>query len=285
MTSHPLVTVACCLLVLAVTPRVGAQETELGGTGVDLDDHVLTVHASYPGGIEVTTGPGTPYDGPRLRCAYFAVDLGGLQVIDFVLADPVVGQSYLWSCWEHGNHPYLEPYDPTYPVVVVHDPTAAQPGPAITTQTVAAYAVEHIAFESPVIATAPATHHVVGVPTWLAVTNRLDYDAVSAQAGPVWATVRPVFRHVVWDLGNGDRHVCVGDATAVWQPDRGERQTTECAYTFESAAAGPFPGSATVIWTIWQQTDQDPTGWEVWGEVALTTAVTFAVAELEAAIN
>ncbi|GJM37758.1 MAG: hypothetical protein DHS20C19_11250 [Acidimicrobiales bacterium] len=272
--------IALCLVLLAWPASAGAQDT-----GIDVDDGVLTVEAAYPGTIDVTSGPGVPYDGPRLRCGYFAVEVGGHQVIDFVAADPIIGETYLWSCWEPGRHPYLEPYDPTYPIVVVHDPTAAQPGPAITTQTVAAFAVERITFEAPVIATAPATHHVVGVPTWLAVTSQLDYDAVSAQAGPVWATVRPVFRDVTWNLGNGDRHVCVGDATNVWRADRGERQATECAYAFESADGGPFPGSATTTWTIWQQTDRNPTGWQIWGEVTLTTDVTFAVTDLQAAID
>lgn len=277
--------VCLVLIVSATATAAGGQDTAPGGTDIDFNDGVLTVDAAYPGTIDVTTDPGVPYDGPRLRCGYFDVRLGGHQVIDFVAAHPTIGDTYLWSCWEPGHHPYLEPYDPIYPVVVVHDPTVAQPGPAITTQTVAAYAVERIAFEAPVVATAPATNHVVGVPTWLAVANQLDYDAVAAQAGPVWAAVRPVFREVTWDLGNGDRRVCAEDATNIWSEDRGERQATECAYTFESADDGPFLGSVTATWTIWQRTNREPTSWRIWGEVALTTPAAFAVTELQAAIN
>lgn len=273
------------VVVLVTAGPVAAGEGARAQTGITVDDDVLVVDAAYPGTLTLTDQPGRPYGGPVLTCAYFSLVFGGLDVFDLVPVAPVRGSSYLWSCWEPGRHPYLEPFRPTYPVVVTYDPATAPPGEAITTPTAAAHALASIDFERPAIATAPSAVHVVGVPSWLAVTSRLDYPTASAEAGPVWATVRPVFRDVTWRFGNGDRVVCVGDATRVWHPGRDDDQTTDCAYAFETSGDGAFDGQATVTWTIWHRTDRHPNDWRVWGVVQLTTDVNFAVTGLEAAIN
>ena len=79
-----------------------------------VDDHVLVVQAASPGTMALTDEPGAPYSGPVLRCAYFDLIIGGVDIIDIIPVTPTIGETYLWYCWEPGNHPYLEPYSPTF---------------------------------------------------------------------------------------------------------------------------------------------------------------------------
>ncbi|MEM7141357.1 MAG: hypothetical protein AAF548_10025 [Actinomycetota bacterium] len=245
-------------------------------------DNTVTVVAAYPGSLTITSDP-APYAGPTLRCGYFDVVTGGQAVIDIVAAIPVAGDTYLFYCWEPGDHPFLDPY-PSYPIVVIYDPQT-DPGPAVTTPIAAQHALDNIVFETPATATAPAVDHIVGVPSWLAVTSELEYAPVTAQAGPVWATVRPEFARATWTFGNGDDPLtCVVDATTRWDPDLVD-QSSDCTHTFETSSDEPFTGEVVITWTIWQQTDRDPTGWSVWREFSLPSPVAFDVVELEAAIN
>lgn len=267
------------VVVLAVG-TVGAQD----GTGVVIVDDTVIVDAAYPGTLTITERPGVPYEGPRLWCAYFALVVGGPTVVDVVPVEPEVGETYLWFCWEPGRHPIREPYSPTYPVVVTYSPTVNPPGEVLTAADAAQYAINRIRFRSPEAALSPADRQIVGVPTWLAVTSQLDYDPVSAQAGPVWATVRPEFRAVTWRFGNGDELVCTDDATTVWRPHDPD-QTSACTHTFSTSGREPYRGSVEVSWTIWHRTHLDPTDWTVFGEVSLSAPVAFPVTELQAVVN
>ena len=190
----------------------------------------------------------------------------------------------MYHCWF--TDPWVDGY-PGYPVVTVYDPAAAPPGPLITTPAAARFALDSIEFAAPSIVTSPAGTQVVGVPSWFAVDSALDYAPASAQAGPVWATVRPVFRDVTWDLGDGTRLVCTDDATTRWDPTGPADQSSECAHTFTRVEPGDQPASiaATVSWTIWQRTDRTAGRWEVWGTVALTTPAVLPVIDLQAVID
>lgn len=266
-------------LILCAAPAAAQN-----GTDITIDDSSVIVDAAYPGSLTVTDSPGMPYTGPQLRCAYFELVIGGSAVIDLVATAPIEGDTYLWYCWEPGRHPILEPYSPTYPVVLVYSPTVNPGGEALTAPDAAQYATDRIDFETPTVALSPATDHIVGVPTWLAVTSRLDYPTVSASAGPVWATVRAEFRRATWQMGNGDVVECTTDATTVWAAAGGP-EGSACTYTFESGDSEPFVGEASVTWAIWQRSNDNPTTWAFFADVSVSAPVPFAVTELQAAIG
>ena len=269
-------------VVLLPGPAAGQEDPPPGGTTTDWDSDTLVVTAATPGTLELTDTPGAPFSGPRIYCAWFGLRIDGSGVEAFRIVDPEVGTTYVFDCWY--TDPWVDPY-PGYPIAAVFDPTVDPPGPLITTPEAARFALDSIQFASPLVVTSPAGAHVVGVPSWFAVASELDYEPASAQAGPVWATVRPVFRDVTWDLGDGDRLVCTVDATTEWEPTGPDTQATACSHTYRTAGDTPAAVSATVHWTVWQQTDRTAGAWAVWGTVSLTTQVDVSVVDLQAAIN
>jgi len=283
-----LVVIALSTLAALVQETPPPDPPDPPGTSVDWADNSLVVQAAAPGTLELTDNPGTPYDGPRIYCSWFELVFQSTDIEANLAADLVVGDGYVYNCWY--TDPWIDPY-PGYPIFVFYDPVVDPPGPVITTPDAARFAVDSIDFEPPIVTTSPAAIHVVGVPSWFAVDSQLSYAAASAQAGPVWATVRPEFRDVTWSLGNGDELVCTNDATRHWDPHaRAESTPSECRYTYE---AGPgrasevarLPASATVHWTVWQRTDRTAGAWVVWGTVSVSTPVDIRVIELQAAIN
>lgn len=268
--------------MLAAGPATAQRS---GSTDITIEEGAVVVEAAHPGSLHITDAPGTPHDGPRLECGWFELVTGGSAEIDVVLVVPEVGETYLWYCWTPGDHPILEPFSPTYPVVLVYEPAVNPSGEVLTSPDAARYATNRIDFARPTIALSPPERQIVGVPTWLSVTSELAPAPVSAAAGPVWATVRPEFAGVTWTMGTGEQVVCTVDAATEWQPGGGDGQHSDCTHTFTSGRRAPFAGSATVTWTIWYQSDEDPSGWTVFDRISLTTPVDFVVAELEAAIS
>jgi hypothetical protein len=264
------------LLPMLVLRPASAQD----GTTTEWSGHTLVVTAAAPGTLALTDTPGAPYEGPRIHCAWFVLAIGGTTLDAVLVADPEVGTTYVYNCWF--TDPWNDRY-PGYPLVAIYDPVVDPPGPLITTPVAARYALDSIQFEAPSVVTSPAGVHVVGIPSWFAVDSRLAYAPASAQAGPVWATVRPVFRDITWDLGGDDRLTCTNDAATVWDPTGPDSQTSDCTHTFTRTR--PTPVSATANWTIWQQTDRTAGAWVVWGTVSLTTPVTLPVIDLQAVID
>lgn len=251
-------------------------------TTTEWGDNILVVTAAAPGTLELTDTPGAPDSGPVIYCAWFELVIGGSTLDPVQLTDPTIGDTYLFNCW------YIDVWAdryPGYPIVAVYDPVVDPPGPLITTPTAARFALDSIEFEVPTVVTSPADVHLVGIPSWFAVDSELDYAPASAQAGPVWATVRPVFRDVTWQLGDGTQLVCTADATTRWDPSGPARQTSSCAHTFRSGAIADAPTTATVHWTVWQRTDRTDGAWVPWGTVELATTVDLTVIDLQAAIN
>lgn len=272
---------AGALVVAAINPGIAVAQDGSPATTTEWDGNSLVVTAAAPGTLELTDDPGAPFDGPVILCGWFAVVLGSVTLDIVHLADPSAGETYVYHCWH--THPWIDPY-PGYPIVAVHDPSAGPPGSLVTTATAARFALDSIEFESAVPITSPPTSAVVGVPTWLAVDSRLDYAPASAQAGPVWATVRPVFRDTTWRLGDGTRIVCTGDSTTRWRPSGPDDQTSSCAHTFSSIPADTAT-TVTVHWTVWQRTDRTDGAWTSWGTVSVTTPLDLEVLDLEAVIN
>lgn len=269
-------------LSIPVRPVAAQDEAPPPGTTTIWEDPTLIVTAATAGTLELTETPGAPSTGPVHHCAWFALRITSTTVIAVQIAAPTVGETYLFHCWL--SDPWTD-HHPAYPIVTVYDPAVDPPGPLVTTPVAARHALASIEFERPGIVTSPAATQVVGIPTWFAVDSRLDYSPASAQAGPVWATVRPVFRDVTFDLGDGNTLTCAADATTEWDGEGPPTQSSRCRHTYETVGEGATPVSATVDWTVWQRTDRTAGAWEVWGTVSLTTTVDRTVVDLQAAIN
>ncbi len=273
---------AAAVLVAVFRPDPGlAQDGPPADTSVEWNGNVLVVSAAAPGTLRLTDDPGAPFAGPVIHCAWFEVVIGSTSLDIVHLADPVVGETYVYHCWY--THPWVDPY-PGYPIVAVHDPIAGPPGALITTETAARFALDSIEFETPEPVTSPPGAAVVGIPTWFSVATRLDYEPASAQAGPVWATVRPVFRDTVWNLGDGTGIVCTADSTTHWRRSGPDDQRSACVHTF-SDILDQRAASVTAHWTVWQRTDRTAGAWIPWGTVSLTTPLGLEVIDLQAVIN
>jgi hypothetical protein len=284
-----LVLVAICLVAFASPAGAAGDEGELEepeepATDIVLENTELVITAAEPGTLEIVERRSPTPSGRRVFCGWFDINS---QTIDFDIYEVIigeVGQTYVFNCWYTG--PWIDPLA-GYPVAAQYpEPNDPPPGNVITASVAARHAVESIAFELPSVELSPARDQIVGVPSWFAITSELVYTEVTAEAGAVFATVRPAFDNVTWDLGNGDQLACTVDATTTWDPNAADGQTSACSYTYESSPDGDsFAGSATVTWNIWQVTNETSGAEVFWGTVTLTTDVTVAVTELQAAIR
>ena len=271
------------LLTFGWTAPARSADGPTVGVDARIVDQTLIITAGTAGSLEVTANPGTGR-GRTIRCGWFELVIDGWLLIEIVqVTAPEIGQSLLSWCWYADNDATL----PGFPRIVIYQgPTV--PGSPTTTEEAARFAIANITFASPVIELSPTDDQIVGIPTWLAVSSRLDYSQISAQTGPVWVTVKPVFRDVVWHVGDGDTITCTldGDATTVWDPEGPRNQASACTHLYESNGEGDGAGtlSATATWTILQQTNLNPS-WHLWGDFSLTTTDDITVRELQAVIN
>lgn len=260
--------------------RPGAAQEPVGGaTDTVWQDPVLFVTAAAPGTLALTDTPGTTSGGPPFYCGWFSLVIGGQSVDAPHVPNPTVGDTYVFTCW--ATSPWVDPY-PGYPVAAVYDPQAATPGPLVTTATAARFALDSITFERPATVTAPPNVHLVGVPSWFGLDSRLAYDPATAQAGPVWATVRPEFLDTTWEFPDGRRLVCRAATASEWTDDA---RSPSCAHLFTTADDTPITATVTARWTIWQRTDRTAGAWEVWGTVALPSSTSMTVVDVQAAID
>jgi len=276
--------ILCLIASSGLTAPVEAASSggDLGGgdSGVGIVDSTLLVWAGSESDLVITGSPGSS-GGRLILCSWHdighAVDapaLGGVENL-------VEGHYYYIECHFSDDESIVAGYPITASYIV-----GDTPGIAADTAEVARFAVDHLDFESPLPALSPAGDQIVGVETWLAVTSQLDYPSISADAGPVWATVRPVFRSVTWNMGNGDRVTCTreGGATTVWDRHGSANQHSNCTYVYGANGAGEFAVSATITWDILQRNDQNPDE-HPWGSLTLGTALTVPVRELQAVID
>jgi hypothetical protein len=272
------------IIAASTTAPVNAAGTGTGGgggdSGAEIIDSTLLVWAGSESDLVITGSPGST-GGRLILCSWHdighAVDtpaLGGVENL-------VEGHYYYIQCHFSDDQTIVAGYPITASYVV-----GDMPGIAADTAEVARFAVNHLNFESPLPVLSPAGDQIVGVETWLAVTSQLDYPSISADAGPVWATVRPVFRSVTWDMGNGDRVTCTreGGATTVWNRNGSANQSSGCTYVYGANGDGEFAVNATVTWDILQRNDQNPAE-HPWGSLTLATTLTVPVRELQAVID
>ena len=267
------------ILVFALSTGALAEGTNIEETGSG-----VVVTAGSSGSLTTTFHPGQPGTGPTIYCGWFHFTGGfGSEVIDLV-GDPVsprVGFVYALNCWTSGrDNPY-----PGYPLFERYPGRREIPGKVVSTEEAAQFAIAHIDFELPEIELSPPGRQVVGIESWLAVTSKLRYDEVSANAGPVWATVWASFRDVTWSFGDGARpERCTRDVAKVWDPTTNQPQSSRCTYTYTNSSGSPFDLTATVRWNIWQQTNTNPS-WHWWGTISRSTTIPLHVTQLQSAIR
>ncbi len=270
-------------VVLVLLSSTAASGDSLDGTEIEETTSGLLVTAGSSGSLATISNPGLPGTGPTIYCGWFRFTGGfGSEVFDLVgdRVNPIVGHIYALNCWTDDRD---DSY-PGYPILRQYRGSRKIPGEAVSTAEVARFAVAHINFEQPVVQLSPPRRQVVGVPSWLAVTSRLHYTEVSANAGPVWATVSASFRDVTWDLGNGASRVCTEDVAKVWDPTNSREQTSRCTYTYTRSSGSPFAVTATVRWDIHQKTNLN-SSWHRWGTITRSSTVPVDVTQLQSSIR
>jgi len=255
-----------------------------GGTSdVGYNDGTLSVEAGEPGSVTLVDTPGQGPVGRPVSCTWHDI-VGVGRDLSWDL-EPTVPQPdglYLLIC--------VFPDDGSsvsgYPIAVEYNPIDPIPGGVVGVTEVAKFAIDSITFELPTAVLSPPGSQIVGVDTWLGVSSRLIYPSASAQAGNTWATVRPVLRDAVWDLGDGTTVNCATDIATTWDPAAPTSQSTTCSHVFESVS-GPslFAGRVDVSWTVYELTDLHPNTWTVWGVVSRGSRVGFMVGELQSVIR
>jgi hypothetical protein len=265
-----------------VRPAAAQEEPTPDNVAALIVDRTLLVVAGTQDSLRIAATPGAG-GGRAIICGWFGVRSTGADPFTvFQVAVPVIGDTYLLWCWYRDTGDSL----PGHPVVTDYTGPGI-PGEPADDDEVSEFALASLDFERPTPVLNPATDLIVGIDTWLAVTNRLGYPPIHANAGPVWASVWPRFRDVVWDLGNGDIVRCTRqtDATRLWSPED-LRRSSDCAYVYESDGGGDGTHtiSATVTWTILRRTFRQ-SRWLAWRDFSLTTTRTVQVTELQAAID
>ena len=274
-----------CLSIAVVLVLLSSTAASGDGFGTEIEETVggLVVTAGAPGSLDLSSEPGQPGSGATVYCSWhnILVEFGMLLIKPIgERVWPEVDSTYLLNCWTDDPG---ESY-PGYPTITRYHGRAEITGSAVSSGDAARFAIAHIDFDLPEIELSPPHEQVVGVPTWLAITSRLWYDEVSANAGPVWATVWASLRDVTWDLGNGARRVCRQDVSKVWDSTTNQPQTSRCTYTYTNSSGSPFDLTATVRWNIWQQTNTNPS-WHWWGTISRSTTILLHVTQLQSAIR
>ncbi len=271
---------AILFVLLSGTPASAAGTDD---TNIEQTPSGLVVTAGTAGSLGLSSEPGRPGGGATVYCAWyhFSVEFG------VYLFDPIgdsvwpqINSTYLLNCWTSDPD---ESY-PGYPVITRYLGPAEVDGSAVSSADAARFAIAHLGFELPEIELSPPRRQVVGIPTWLAVTSRLRYDQVSANAGPVWASAWASLRDVTWNLGNGASIVCTDDVSKVWDSTSSQPQTSRCTYTYVDSSGSPFNLTATVTWNIWQRTNTNPS-WHWWGTISRSTTIPVQVTQLQSAIR
>lgn len=273
------------LAIVASVAPAGAQVDETTVTRTDVIDSLvidrtLLVVAGSQESMTENPRPG-PGPGRRIDCAWFRVELGGIEVFDLVqVRRAVVGQTYVLWCWWHDTEESLA----GHPIVAVYTGPGI-PGLAADVDEVAAFALDSIDFVPPAPAINPPGGQVAGIETWLAVTSPLDYRVVHASAGPVWVSVDPRPTGVTWRVDDGTEIECAPGAVATeWDPEGPDAQSSECTHLYTAGGDEPRPVTATVNWEIWRRTFTEP-AWAPWREFSLTTTTQVTVHQLQAAVD
>jgi hypothetical protein len=120
---------------------------------------------------------------------------------------------------------------------------------------------------------------IVNLGMWLAVADAGEVS-VTAQLGPIWATVRARQRDLSWDMGNGDTVACSGVGTPITDlstPDAGP-----CGYAYRRTSAGhPNSEFQVVVTSVWAVSYTSSAGVGVLGDVPVSAGFGYRVRELQ----
>lgn len=201
-------------------------------------------------------GRGGGGSGPAWECTYHEPTAGSGAIPgadrDHV-ATVEVGRSYWLICRENGNEVYAQ--------VITWDPRNPF-GSIAAGERAAEEARNQIAIANPEIHTAPGLDRpqLVGLATWLWVTDPWVPRTASASLGGVTATVTATPSQITWSPGDGSPTLrCDGPGTVFDEhhPDR----PSSCAHTYQrrSTVDGPdgaFALTATITYTVeWRATN------------------------------
>lgn len=265
-------------LAMGAAPAAAAADDE--PPPVDIGPDSVTVTAGTPGSLRLVQRPGA--SGPAVRCAWHRLLWGDGDPTGTVPVVPEPGSGYVLWCIHVADGSVVD----GYPRLVVYDPADPIPGGAVSSADAARFALDRIRFEAPAPRLSPESRQIVGVPTWLAVTSTLGYPDATAQAGPVWASVRPVFRDATWVMGDGTTVVCGDVVDAVWEPGRPvESQSSGCTHVYETVSGGGHRASVTVTWEILWRSDRDPDRWRLFDTLSIATPLPIVATQLQAAIR
>lgn len=254
---------------------------EAGAAAIDLPPvtigpDTVTVTAGHPGDLAIVARPGAGR-GPVIRCFWHELAFDGGGSPRSRPTTPRRGATLVLWC-VYPDDRVLE----GYPRLARYDPADPLPGNAVSRADAARFALQRIRFAPPEPVLSPRSRQLVGVPTWLSVASELHHDPVTAQAGPVWSSVRPLFRDATWHMGDGATVVCTTDVATTWSADADD---STCRHVYESAAPDGYRAGVTVTWTILWRNDLDPSTWRVFDTLSLTTPLAVEVASLQAAIR
>lgn len=253
-------------------------------TSIDYQDGVVSVAAAYrvPVVIVDRVSKGSPVS---VRCGFLDWVESAQTFIFLGRAQLPQANDPLIHCWR----PATEPGEAGR--ALAGFPRRYRPRRPTTDDVVTAYEVTQVAAASvtlprPTVALSPPAAQLVGVPTWLAVSDGLVSRSVSAQAGPVWATVRPVVRSVHWSMGNGDSVHCTRDLDRQWRPTDNRKSRSACSYTFtDDGGSGRLVGKVVVRWDLQYQNNETGGQWRRWRTVGRSSPVMFTVSELQAVVG
>ncbi len=130
----------------------------------------------------------------------------------------------------------------------------------------------------------PAVGGVVNIGLWLAVADP-GQVSITAEVGPVWATVTARYEGTTWDFGNGDSTTCDGLGTPIVDKETAEQGP--CGYTYRWPSARKFTGtddlayhaSVTGHWVVTYETSQGAGG--SLGPIDRTTSFNYQVREIQ----
>jgi hypothetical protein len=124
-----------------------------------------------------------------------------------------------------------------------------------------------------------ASGGIVNLGMWLAVADAGEVS-VTAQLGPIWATVRARQRDLTWDMGNGATIVCTGVGTPI--ADLSTAEAGPCGYAYRRTSAGqPNSEYQVVVTSVWAVSYTSSVGAGVLGDVPVSAGFGYRVRELQ----
>jgi hypothetical protein len=234
-------------IAMATVPPPASADRNVGNTGeppasagITEDGKATAVASDGKQAGAPAPAPGGGGGGSELWCRY-TVDLLGVHGL-IAAREPKVGHTYRLLCYDPDGRRVVDE-------VIVYDPAA--PTPELV-DAVRQRAEAQLDPPTPGIATNPPQGaQLVGVPTWLWLTDPWEPVAATATAGTVSSTVTATPTRVEWDLGDGARITCDGPGTPYDLSRSPDEQHSSCTHTYTHRSTVDRPdGTYTVTATV-----------------------------------